>query len=262
MSTAETLVVDPEELAAHLRPLLESALVGFDVDGVLAPIVQHAEDARVSPAIHATLRRLADRTAVAILSGRSLDDLERLFAFPDGVHVIGSHGLEVRGEEGVALGVDEQYTFDQLELLGRKAVDAVGDGAWLEYKPASVVVHTRAADPESVAPAIEAVTRLAEMIDGAQVKPGHHVVELLARSASKGQALLALADRLGRSPLVFVGDDVTDEEAFALMGDDDISVRVGEGATVARYRLVGPDDVAALLERLAGGAETAPGPTS
>jgi trehalose-phosphatase len=50
---------------------------------------------------------------------------------------------------------------------------------------------------------------------------------------------------------VFLGDDVTDEEAFAMMGEDDISVRVGDGATVARYRLGGPDDVVSLLERLA-----------
>lgn len=250
MTAAGPAVVDPDELAARLLPLVGGALIGFDVDGVLAPIVHHAADARLSPGVHATLERLAARTEVAILSGRSLSDLERLFAFPDEVHVIGSHGLEVRGHDGVALDADEQNTFDQLELLGRNTVDAVGDGAWLEYKPASVVVHTRAADPESAAPAIEAVTRLARMIDGAQVKPGHHVLELLARPASKGQAFLALADRLARSPLVFFGDDVTDEDAFALMSDVDISVRVGDGATVARYRLGGPDDVAALLKLL------------
>ena len=250
MTAHEPITVGPEDLAELLRPLFDQALFGFDVDGVLAPLVGHASDARLTDGVHTSLARLAERTAVAILSGRSLGDLERLFAFPAGVHVIGSHGLELRGDDGVTLGADEQYTFDQLEVLGRKTVEAAGEGAWLEYKPASVVVHTRAADPSLATPATEAVSRLAALIDGAQVKPGHHVVELLARSASKGESLLALAHRLDRSPLVFFGDDVTDEDAFELMSEDDISVRVGDGSTVARYRLGGPDDVAALLEQL------------
>ena len=243
--------ITPADLTALLHPLLPTALLGFDVDGVLAPLVDHADDSRLLPGVNDALAHLAARSEVAILSGRSLADLERLFAFPDGVHVIGSHGLEERGADDLALDDDEQYTFDQLEILGRKTVDAAGDGAWLEYKPASVVVHTRAADPDRAAPALEAVARLVAMIDGAEVKPGHHVLELLARSASKGATLLALAGRLDRSPLVFFGDDVTDEDAFALMGDDDISVRVGNGATVARYRLAGPDAVVDLLNRLA-----------
>lgn len=242
--------IEPDGLATLLEPQLGRALVGFDVDGVLAPIVQRANEASLSPGVHDALGELAQRTEVAILSGRSLGDLEHLFAFPDGVHVIGSHGLEIRGADGVALDADEQYTFDQLELLGRKTVEAAGRGAWLEYKPASVVVHTREADPQLADPAIDSASRLARLVNGAQVKPGHHVLELLSRSASKGEALLALAHRLDRAPLVFVGDDVTDEDAFALMGEDDISVRVGDGTSVARYRLGGPDDVVALLDLL------------
>lgn len=247
MTAHDPIAIGPDELADVLRPRLDRALVAFDVDGVLAPIVTHAADARLPPGVHAALADLSRRTTVAILSGRSLADLERLFGFPAGVHVVGSHGLEVRGDDGVALDADERYTFDQLELLGRKAVEAAGEGAWLEYKPASVVVHTRTADPELAGPAIDALARLAGMVEGAQVKPGHEVVELLARSASKGQALLALAHRLGRSPLVFLGDDVTDEDAFELMDAGDVSVRVGEGPTVARYRLAGPDAVGRLL---------------
>jgi trehalose 6-phosphate phosphatase len=246
--------VSPDRLATILESVLDSALVGFDVDGVLAPIVEHADDARLTDGVGDALAALGRRTSVAILSGRSLADLERLFGFADGLHVVGSHGLEERGAGDVELTDDEQYTFDQLELLGHKTVEAAGDGAWLEHKPASVVVHTRSADPELAAPALDAVRRLAGMIDGAQVKPGHHVLELLARSASKGEALLGLAHRLGRAPLVFFGDDVTDEDAFALMGETDISVRVGDGDTVARFRLDGPGAVADLLDRLADGA--------
>ncbi len=242
--------VTPADLVDLLLPLLPTALVGFDVDGVLAPIVEHADDARLSPGVRDPLARLGGRTEVAIVSGRSLADLDRLFGFPDGLHVIGSHGLEERGADGLVLDDDEQYTYGQLEVLGVKTVEAAGEGAWLERKPASVVIHTRSADPASARPALETVRRLAAMVDGAQVKPGHHILELLARSASKGDALLALRDRLERSPLVFFGDDATDEDAFALMGPDDVSVRVGDGDTVARYRLAGPDEIVDLLTGL------------
>ncbi len=250
MTVRSTTAVTPDDLAELLRPLLDTALVGFDVDGVLAPLVDHADDSQLSPGVNESLARLTERTEVVILSGRSLGDLERLFDFPVGLHVIGSHGLEARGDGRVMLDEDEQYVFDQLEILGMRTVEAAGHGAWLEYKPASVVVHTRAADPSLAEPALAAVHRLAGMIDGAQVKPGHHVLELLARSASKGEALVELSTRLDRAPLIFFGDDVTDEDAFALMGDDDISVRVGDGDTLARYRLSGPEAVAGFLQRL------------
>lgn len=250
MKVSEPEPVDPGRLGRIIESVLDQALVGFDVDGVLAPITAHADEAAVDPAVHRSIDRLSARTAVVIVSGRSLADLEERFAFPAGVRVIGSHGLESRGDDDVVLDGDEQRTFDRLESLGLSAVEAAGDGAWLEHKPASVVVHTRLADPELAGQALETVVRLAETIDGAQVKEGHHVIELFARAASKGESFVALARRLGRPTLVFFGDDVTDEDAFALMGGDDISVRVGPGRTAARYRLSGPDDVAELLEQL------------
>jgi trehalose-phosphatase len=243
-----TAAVTSRELADRVQPWLASGLLALDVDGVLAPIVEHADHAELTPGVAASLTHLAGRTTVAILSGRSLESLERLFGFPGDVYVIGSHGLEERGAEPTPLDDDEQFTFDQLEVLGARAATAAGEGAWLEYKPASVVLHTRLADPELAGPAVEAVTRFARVISGAQIKQGRAVVELLARTASKGDALLGLAARLGRAPIVFLGDDVTDEDAFRLMGTGDVSVRVGPGDTAARYRLA---DTAAVAEFLA-----------
>lgn len=241
----------PTDLAVLARPLLPHAIVGFDVDGVVAPIVQHADDSALLPSVRDWLVKLTTHTEVAILSGRSLDSLERLFHFPAKLHVIGSHGLEVRGGAGpMQLDDHEQHRIDRLVILGTKAVEAAGAGAWLEHKPASVVLHTRAADPALAERAVDALTQLATMIDGTQVKTGHHVLELLARSASKGEALLELAARLGRSTVVFFGDDLTDEDVFRMMRADDISVRVGPGETAARFRLAGPADVAEFLRLL------------
>jgi len=239
--------ISPVDLTGLVRSHLDTALVGFDVDGVLAPLVDHADDSELLPGVHQALTELATRTMVAIVSGRALESLNRLFAFPPELHVIGSHGLEVRGEESRVLDDDEHYTFDQLEIIATRGVEAAGDGAWLEYKPASVVLHTREADAELARPAAEAVTNLSRMIDGAQVKPGSDVVELLARAASKGDALLDLADRLERSPIVYLGDDVTDEDAFGMLSDVDVSVRVGPGDSMASYRLHGPACVAEFL---------------
>ena len=247
---SEPIDVTSDELTELIRTHLADALVGFDVDGVLAPLVDHADDSRLLPGIHEALTSLARATTVAVVSGRALESLERLFEFPSELHVIGSHGLEVRGEAPPALDDDEQYTFEQLEVIGSRGVTAAGEGAWLEYKPASVVLHTRKAEPSLASRAVDAVTNLATMIDGAQVKPGSDVVELLARTASKGDALLALAKRLRRRPIIYFGDDVTDEDAFRVMSEPDISVRVGPGESAARYRLAGPADVAELVRAL------------
>lgn len=243
--------VTAAELAAIVAPTLPDGLLALDVDGVLAPLVDHADDARLLPGVHETLAALTTATEVAIVSGRSLESLERLFAFPADVHVVGSHGLELRGRPTAPLDDDERYTFEQLEIIAERGVTAAGPGAWLERKPASVVLHTREADAELAAPAVDAATNLASMIDGATVKPGSNVVELLARSTTKGAALVELAERLDRTTTTYLGDDVTDEEAFRALGGDDVTVRVGPGATAARFRIDSPTDVAELLAALA-----------
>jgi trehalose-phosphatase len=246
----QPIAVTIEQLASELDPLLASGLIAFDVDGVLAPIVDHADDARLGDGVEALLHVLTARTVVAVVSGRSLRSLRERFTFPDGVHVIGSHGLESGDDDPLQLDAAEERTLGELAALGAAAVLTAGEGAWLERKPASVVLHTRLAEPELARAATEHLTDAASQVPGAFVKPGHAVVELLARSTTKGHALLALSDRLARRPIAFFGDDVTDEEAFAMLGADDVTVRVGRGESRARFRIDGPSDVAELLRVL------------
>ena len=71
------------------------------------------------------------------------------------------------------------------------------------------------------------------------------------RPSDKGEALTRLRQHAGASAVVYVGDDVTDEDAFAALESDDLGVKVGQGRSLAAYRVRSPDDVADLLERLA-----------
>lgn len=243
--------IDPVDLAALVRAVSDRAVVGFDVDGVLAPIVGHADDARLTAGAGADLARLAATVDVAVVSGRSLADLQHRFDFDPTIHLIGSHGLEVRGDPALDLSGDELTRLEHIGRLALDAADRAGPGSWVEHKPASVAVHTRNADARLARRAIDDLLQIVETDGSIPVTRGHEVVELFARPASKGRALDALRHRLGRQVLVYLGDDVTDESVFAVMGEHDLGVRVGPGDTLAHHRLAGPADVAVLLRLIA-----------
>jgi trehalose 6-phosphate phosphatase len=252
MSTREQTIErydEPRHVAASAAALERPLLVGLDVDGVLAPIVAHADDAELLPGVLEAVAELAACTPVAIVSGRTIEDLRR-FGFPDHVEMFGLHGLERRDERTVDLGDHEQARLDRLAAMAAEAAALAGAGAWVELKPAGVVLHVREAQPESAARSTNELLRQAEDVTGAHVLPGHGVIELLVRSTSKALAVAELRRELGGRHVVFVGDDRTDEEVFKAIGDDGCSIRVGGGPTAARYRLAGPPDVLEFLQAL------------
>lgn len=249
--SAELVFDEPGAVADRILDGRRPILLGLDVDGVLAPIVSRAGDARLLDGTRELLARLVDVVTVAVVSGRSLHDLETLFGFPEGVIVFGSHGLEPREGGMPALHADEAARLDRLVALAQEARDAAGDGAWLESKPASIVLHTFEADPERGRTAADRLVELAHEVPGAHVKPGKAVVELLARSTSKAHAIAQIAAAHHPAQIVFVGDDRTDEEVFASLGPTDTTIHVGEHETGAQLRLAGPAEVQVLLGRLA-----------
>jgi trehalose 6-phosphate phosphatase len=224
-------------------------VVGLDVDGVLAPIVAHADDARLLPGVLEAVGELAALTPVAVVSGRSIEDLSR-FGFPDHVEIFGMHGLERRDDSPVELGHHEQRRYERLARLAADAANQAGDGAWVEVKPAGVVLHVREAPPDRSAASVAELHRRAADVTGAHVLPGHGVVELLARATSKADAMASLQAEVHAGGVVFVGDDRTDEEVFAALGDEGCSIRVGPGPTCARFRLAGPPEVLLFLRGL------------
>jgi trehalose 6-phosphate phosphatase len=242
----------PADVAAVIAARPRPVLIGLDVDGVLAPIVDHADDAVLLDGMADAVGEVARmrQVHVAVVSGRSIDDLTR-FGFDGALEVIGSHGMESRGRPMSPLDERERALLAHLDAAATSAASRAGGGAWVERKPASVVLHVRQADEASGAEALAMLADAAERAHGATSKAGSGVLEVFARHADKGSALVELADRLGAVTTVFVGDDVTDEEAFAHLGADDVTVKVGDAPTIARYRITDPDAVHTLLRSLA-----------
>ncbi len=227
-------------LAAAAAPVL---VVASDYDGTLAPIVADpAAAVPHRPALEA-LVELAGSPGVeaVIVSGRSREALVTLTGAPDGVLLVGSHGSEWPGG---GAGEDTEALVEALAAVADRH-----EGTMLEPKPSGAALHYRhAGAPEDAA----AAAREAGRRHGARVIDGKQVVELVLGGADKGQAIRRVRDEAGGAPVVFFGDDTTDEDVFAALGPGDVGVKVGEGDTRARFRVADPAGVAEALRRLAG----------
>jgi len=242
---------DPDELGRMVAAAPRPLMVGLDVDGVLSPLVDHAADAILLDGMADAVSALAELESVrvAVVSGRSLDGLAQ-FGFGPEVEVIGSHGMEIRHRPMDPLDATESRRLAELDALTVAGVERAGEGAWIERKPASVVLHVRQADAVSGSAALDSLRVAAERIEGATAKSGSNVLELFARHADKGTTLTDLAREFGAVTTVFVGDDVTDEDAFAHLGANDIAIKVGDADTIAPHRLHDPAAVLTWLRAL------------
>ena len=232
-------------------------LVALDFDGVLAPLVDDPSASRPLPASADAVRRLAahDATTVVMLSGRGRDDLATVSGFVPPVGLVGSHGAEyddglaaLLGRGGLLTPAQERRRTALLDGL-RTLVDGT-PGARLETKPAGGAVHVRGMDPAAGAALLERVH--AEWAgDGVDAVAGKDVLDLAVVETTKGSAVEALRSALHADAVLFAGDDVTDETAFRVLGDGDVGIKVGDGATAARFRVADPQEMAGVLERLA-----------
>jgi trehalose 6-phosphate phosphatase len=231
-------------------------LVALDFDGTLAPEVDDPEKARATPEARAAVERLIalPDTRVALVSGRSLRDLEQVAPFDDAVLLVGSHGIELRlddPDDVLALDAGEQ---EQLDTVGR-VLDQIADtldSVWIEQKPAGYALHTRlATDRHSRVAHLVAVNELKAEAPDAKVRLGKNVIEFSVRSTTKGEAVEHLRRYTRATAVFYAGDDVTDEDAFVALTADDLGLKSGDGPTAADHRVGGPADVAAVLSLLA-----------
>jgi trehalose 6-phosphate phosphatase len=233
-------------------PLRRDQALFLDFDGTLVEIASAPHLVRVPAELPRLLAALDERLggAVAVVSGRPLDELSRMLApFPG--PIAGGHGLERRGTDG---NVARCLAAPELERF-RSLIAAFAerhDGVVCEDKGCTLALHYR--QGPSVGALCEALVRqAAEASNGALVAvPGKMVVELMPRSAGKGRAIadfLADAPFHGRVP-VFIGDDTSDEDGFAVVNRlDGASIHVGDGITVAHHKLATVGEVWAWLCR-------------
>jgi trehalose 6-phosphate phosphatase len=228
----------------------------LDVDGTLLEYASHPREVRVGLELIQLLGRLraAAGGALALVSGRSVEDIDRLFA-PFAFPAAGQHGTERRSAGGAV----HRHT-PPLERLGRAAarivrLTAAHSGLVFENKGMALALHYR------MAPALRALAEremraiAAELGDAFELQTGKYVVEVKPGGKDKGSAIaefIAEAPFAGRRP-VFIGDDLTDEPAFEVVNRaGGHSVKVGPGITRARWHLL---DAAAVRGWLASYAE-------
>lgn len=242
------------ELSAALTAFakLPRVLVASDYDGCVSPIVSRPEDAVPNPRSMAALERaaLAEGTHVALVSGRARADLAALSGASDALTLVGSHGAEF------ASGFEAPVTDRETALLARivAAFTEISDrfaGTTVETKPVSATLHVRNASAADAAEALALAEAGPASWDGVQVTHGKAVIELSVIETSKGHALDRLRTTLDVNAVLYLGDDVTDEKAFAHLHPGDVGIKVGPGDTAAQYRVANPDDVALVLETVA-----------
>ena len=227
----------------------------LDFDGTLVELAERPDAIRFAERTRNVLAQLLDATggAVAIITGREIGDLDRFLA-PLQLAAAGVHGLTRRSGSGEshAAPLDAQF----LRLAEQLLVPLVlaEPGLLLERKSNAVALHYRAR-PELEAAAGEVMERLAEECPGVQIKRGKMVFEAKpGRRQGYSRSRFHEGGALrGRRPL-FAGDDTTDEDAFAVVNArDGITIKIGEGATAARYTATG---TASFLEWLHATAAT------
>jgi trehalose 6-phosphate phosphatase len=231
------------QAVAAQRPLL----VASDYDGVLARLRDEPSAAVPEAGVADALTRLAaaDGVAVALVSGRGVEDLRTTSGLTGPYHWVGSHGAEFDGPLTGELAARRDSLVDLLSPVVAGTPDAR-----LEVKPASVAVHVRQVrDRVAAAALLEHAATLAD--SSLTLKPGKDVLEFAVTDADKGTALRRLIGDLGAAAAIYLGDDVTDEDGFRALGPGDVPVKIGEGPTAARYRVADLPAALALLRRLA-----------
>lgn len=239
----------PEGATALAAAMARAPLLAFDFDGTLAAIVARPDEARVTAAVARRLAELARRLPLAIISGRSVDDVRGRLNFAPHF-IIGNHGAEDPGLPATA--GDAQALDAVRERFRRYAYELDAAGVVVEDKLHSMALHYRLSRDRENAQAV--ITHVvAGLGPEVQVFGGKMVVNLVAaRAQDKGHAVANLVQRCGVRSAVFVGDDINDEPVFARAEPSWLTVRVGrdDPNSHAMFVLDNYGEVATMLDRM------------
>jgi alpha,alpha-trehalase len=248
--------------ALERREEIERALANkqpaifLDYDGTLTPIVQRPAEALLDEDMRTVLKVLASHCSVAVVSGRDRADVENLVGL-DGLIYAGSHGFDISGPGGMHLehegGKEALPDLAEAEQELREKLKSV-PGVQVERKRFAIAVHYRNASEDDV----PFVNTVVGEVEGAHARLkkslGKKIIELRPNiNWDKGKALLWLLDRLGleRADVlpVYLGDDLTDEDALRVLAERGIGILVGRHGqpTQARFRLKDVGEVKQFL---------------
>ncbi len=262
---------DSRRLAEKSQPLpIESVVAAFskakskllllDYDGTLVGFAKRPREAVPPKDLLPTLRRLAAdaKATIAIISGRSREDLERWFGDAEGLWLAAEHGAIVRAPETKEWKLQRHnYTDEWRESVGRVLEHFVArtPGSFIEAKEFSLVWHYRMSDPEfGEWIANELAATLEQMLAETELRAmhGHKIVEVKPLWANKGEVMTRLNEVAPDSDFYFAaGDDRTDEDLFARLPDVAWTVHVGSGASRAKYCIDSPAEMRQLLHKFA-----------
>ena len=253
-----------DELACRLAGKVRA--VFLDYDGTLTPIVDRPEDAVISQDMRNSVRRLAKRCPVCVVSGRDRRIVQELMGLNDLI-VAGSHGFDIWSPEGTIEreeGAEFEALLDGVRTRLHEELDPI-EGALVELKRISIAAHYRlVSDKER--PRVRKVvdTILAEHPEELKITPGKMVYEIQPKIEwDKGRAMLYLLEtlELDRDDVVplYLGDDVTDEDAFETLAERGVGIFVGSPddpevagrTTAADYILFSTEEVRQFLDTLA-----------
>jgi len=253
---------DLSEITRRVRAS-EQALLILDYDGTLVPFAPTPDAASPDPELLDLLHALAERPGmqVHVISGRTRGSIDRwLGALPIGLHA--EHGLWSRTAPGLPwriLRPVSQSWKERVRPIMEHFVSTTR-GSFIEEKTASLAWHYRLAEADFTREADfgehqarELRLLLREMLSNAPVEvlAGNKVVEVRPQGVNKGMVVPVLVASMPEGTAILaVGDDRTDEDLFAALPDEAISVHVGEAPSLARYRVAGPGEVRALLRSL------------
>jgi trehalose 6-phosphate phosphatase len=254
----------PDGLAALDLVTERRPAVFFDFDGTLSEIVNDPDSARLADGAADALTALSAQCPVAILSGRDLADVRQRIGLP-GLWYAGSHGFELTGPDGAHhQNAEAAASVPVLAQAAAELADELGDipGVVVEHKRFGVAVHYRNAERDRVGEVAAAVRRAGQRT-ALRVTTGREVIELRPNiDWDKGKTLNWVLDYIrdneGSGPLlpIYLGDDITDEDAFDAVHDDGVAILVrhsddGDRATAAQFALDNPDRVREFTGRLA-----------
>jgi len=243
--------------ASELARRLDDCAILLDIDGTLLDLAPTPREVWVPPGLSKTLNRLLERTsgALALVSGRSLNDIDLIFA-PAQFPAVGGHGAEMRLSTDSEAVASHAPPMDK-ELKRRLAAIAkLSPGILLEDKGYSLALHYRLA-PHAERAIYEAVSLIRADLPNASIEvlPGKCVCEIKHSGFNKATGVTELMTHepfKGRRP-IFIGDDVTDESVFAIMPEfGGLSFSVGRRAKGVAGHFDDPSEVREWLARLIG----------